>query len=1129
MLCPWLGFPNVRTLAKVFIAGTVFSDASCLPDAIPASNRVNLTNSAGQSYPLGISFGATFQPVPQSTSAILWILLEEIYGYNLVGSNLLAGSEAAAALAGCTDPANLLGCDEEHPRFHIALAVVIDMALYLPILKSRAPKGLPMGLQAFSTIWMPGAVQDAALADGTSLGWYQNWNASWHDPAKYFDSFTSIPTSELTLCQDSWIGNAGIMTQYVAISGDNEGLHPNKTGRCLDGFWFITPACRSNHSRCVPMMTAKQPRAVLQTLQKAAAYSMPFAVNQHMVDTPGITLPLSYSIAYFRLSPGETILLPLRPVPIEFPPYDELAWSQKDYRTMFRSGDVHQTFISWNLVQLAPRIAKLMDQLRFPNSLVDELLSSQASTGDDWKDVACRWMLSNRDVWLGWIPDETVCLPSFGLYSSNASQYVSSRTQKLDLSCLPCASGRFSEEIFDSAGVTYICSPCSAGTYQAYGAARRCELCPAGEYQDQLEGNSCKRCGIGFYQDQLGSTECKECSEGTKTVGRGALSQLECGCREGYIETARDASTAVPVCDVCQNGMTCPIFSTEGSLRTGNSDLGEDFLPQLQEGFMSLPEAPLSVFKCNSDVHCPGGPPGTCGGGRISIACSTCRPDEYWKDDECQTCPAWVRAAWILVLCVGLAFVPFSRFAELKISSPTGSTLAFTILCIVEIGLNLLQSMGIVHQMQSNWPDSLAWSFSFLDVFAFNIHELGFTCLVGTDPLVQYALQVGFVPVMLTWVSCVHMCLSVMCVQCRKLQRLAVKGPHLLLIVGQVVMMCFEALSNMSLVPWMCYRHPNGSHSNLQFASILCSSDEHIAMTCCSLVLGVLVLAFLSLCGWVLLKLPRWSLEGREYPIIASQFLTDQFRADAWWFGLAVLFRGPVLSLLIAVFTDEPHVQIILIAMAMISYLVVLLLVWPFKLPLLNALESACIWSILILVLCGSLYIPASDSESTDFSSISTLLALAFAVLFLGASLFAAFAAGLAFSLRRRERRYAFINLGMLPDHEALTRLLLLMADKITAIDSGILEERLAALSPFDSRLVLSCITMLSLEILPLESESKWLKHNRRVLSRSSSILRSVGSGSHSELVSPAQQLEDAHESEAGSRAASEATVEQCF
>eukprot|EP00435_Cladocopium_sp_Y103_P016292 s396_g4.t1 len=610
--------------------------SSCLPEAILPSQRINLTNPQGESYPLGIDIGVAPNGVIRGTSAIVSILLEEIYGYNVSDFVFADGPNAAAALAGCSNPAvviqspQLAGCDGEEPRLHVALAVILSETVYAPYFKSRAPIRMgAMGYDSTASIYFSKSIGDAALADGYSLSYYQNWNASWHNPAKYFDPISVIPTDELTPCLESHFNTPRVMAQYVAISGDYEGLHPNGTAICVDDYWFIAPACRSNVSLCVPMYVGKQPRPLIQCMQKAAAFSMPFAINQVVQGNPSaLTLPWTHKMAYFYMHPRGTTLFPLHPMPIEFPPYDELAWSNGDYRTLFRTRDLTSKYVSWNLEKLAPRVVNLLERLTFPNSLIDTIFEFTDNVSD-WRDVGCQWLLSNRDVWQAWIPDETVCLPGFGLYNSNTSQYVSSRPPEAALTCIPCASGRFSEVMFDDRGVTYICSPCPVGTSQSSGAALRCEACPAGEYQDLQEGKACKRCSIGLFQDQPGATACKNCSAETTTVGLGSKSPMECGCKEGCIETERDSLTQVPHCVVCQPGLVCPKFSTKEGLKSGISELGEEFLPQLHEGFMALQESPLSVYKCRSPEECPGGTPGRCAGGRSEIACASCGPEKY--------------------------------------------------------------------------------------------------------------------------------------------------------------------------------------------------------------------------------------------------------------------------------------------------------------------------------------------------------------------------------------------------------------------------------------------------------------------------------------------------------------------
>ena len=45
------------------------------------------------------------------------------------------------------------------------------------------------------------------------------------------------------------------------------------------------------------------------------------------------------------------------------------------------------------------------------------MLLDGVETGDDWHDVACRWLHANEELWQKWIPDETECFAQFGLFN----------------------------------------------------------------------------------------------------------------------------------------------------------------------------------------------------------------------------------------------------------------------------------------------------------------------------------------------------------------------------------------------------------------------------------------------------------------------------------------------------------------------------------------------------------------------------------------------------------------------------------------------------------------------------------------------------------------------------------------
>ena len=73
----------------------------------------------------------------------------------------------------------------------------------------------------------------------------------------------------------------------------------------------------------------------MQILQKSAAFDMPLAVARPLTAQLQVSLPYDYKIMWFRLQPS-ALFLDLRPVGIQFPDFDAIAWGRGDLRTMFR-------------------------------------------------------------------------------------------------------------------------------------------------------------------------------------------------------------------------------------------------------------------------------------------------------------------------------------------------------------------------------------------------------------------------------------------------------------------------------------------------------------------------------------------------------------------------------------------------------------------------------------------------------------------------------------------------------------------------------------------------------------------------------------------------------------------------
>ena len=216
--------------------------------------------------------------------------------------------------------------------------------------------------------------------------------------------------------------------------------------------------------------------------------------------------------------------------------------------------------------------------------------ASKADVSASRHDVACQWLRANEDRWRGWIPDATRCGPGSGLYDAAGGRFTPSRAGATE--CRACQPGMYSKQFADENGPTYICSECGPGTYQDLGAAISCTPCRKGEYQDESGSRECRRCGVGFYQDALGQAECLMCPAGTTTPGLGSLFKADCGCLEGSINVADDDTLQ---CQVCGEGLKCPLASTIQDLVDGDALLGPDFVPQIEGGYAASKNAPLSL------------------------------------------------------------------------------------------------------------------------------------------------------------------------------------------------------------------------------------------------------------------------------------------------------------------------------------------------------------------------------------------------------------------------------------------------------------------------------------------------------------------------------------------------------
>lgn len=1079
----------MRSLLSILVPTIV--GATCLSNAIPAGERQHLENSKGQSYPIGIwipDWAAGY-----AANALVAILLEEVFGFNTTEAVGSGTPSAFYATSACADPNNLeepqCGNDQV-ARYHVSLE---SWTSYNPALWTTLHEQYPtvasknlgnMGYEGVVSTFVPTLdIKKAYQSEGLNLLYFRNWNASWYKPYKYFDSLSMINASKVVkLCSDktNFLSHDSIMQRHVKWTGDADGVLINNgvyAGRCDDGYWWTAPSCRSNTTECVPWVTGGFGWGIEEYMQKSTIFQIPMAIGVALSWATYTEFPFWHPKSHFYWWIPDPTFLELQPLQMIFPPHDRIAYSKGDMSSATSSVSIDK-LVSKDLSLLAPNVESFLSNLKVTMAQMDQVLLDQKNTSDSWRDTMCRWLHANTEVWQSWIPDESRCFPGFGLYDTVLESFTEQRVNTSNkIVCQACASGTFSQALSDSIGETYICVPCPLGTSQDLGAAQFCKPCKSGEYQDEIGSRTCKRCSIGNYQDESGAEICKSCPVDTTTLGLGSVAASDCGCKADHIDVNIDQG--VIQCQRCSEGLRCPILSNLVDLQRGASDLGPDYVPQVKAGYFSAVHSPTEVYFCSGSDVCPGGAPGSCTGGLVDTPCAQCTAGSTWTGSACESCGVWRQALWVCAIIGVFVFVMLLYW--LTSSHVTAkATVLFAVSASVGMLVMSMQNLGLIGMMTVQWPEDLKGFFSICQFLLLDIDSYGFSCIAGTDATTRYLLSALIFPAAVAWLG--------LCYGASRLlsERHHWIGPKVCSTMGAFLQMGFSTMAATSLAPMMCYKHPNGLRSLLKYPDVICGSGEHTAMLAIGwTLLIVFVLGFVALCTFAVIRVPQWSSERNHKLVGACRFLIFRFRLDSWWFGVPLLLRGPLLSLPVVLATDYPPVQILMIAMLLTSFLVLQMITWPWKVPMLNLTDCTVSFCVTLLVTSASLHVNIVDSTMIQFAEFMSTLMLSGIAAAMGIMCVMTTSALIYRTALGGKQEIFFFNLGTVPSAEKLAPLCKMMAVKLRDMDVDVLSAKLAALAVFDMRKVTTCITLLATEVAPPNEDAVTFKFDARINSSS--------------------------------------------
>ena len=325
---------------------------------------------------------------------------------------------------------------------------------------------------------------------------------------------------------------------------------------------------------------------------------------------------------------------------------------------------------------------------------------------------------------------------------------------------------------------------------------------------------------------------------------RGASAQGEAG----FIE--QDGA-----CTECLVGLACPTGSTVELLLSNQS--GTTSVPRVLPSYYSNPLVPLATYRCRA--NCPGGLPGTCDAGLVGLPCGECPEGFYFSSGVCTDCGVAVPAGWVLALALILLAIFTSYY--LMTSPYTGKATVLTC-TTASMGMmvSMFQNLGVLQTVSVPWPAELSDFLSFFQLFTLNLDSFGFSCLAG-GPVQRYVSNCAFfVFVILALISMYFLTkLLAKLLPWPRVKALAWHPYKSMSTVGQFCQVSFTTMSNVGLMPFMCYSHPMGASSVLKYSEVFCGSEEHGTMQFFGILLLCLSMLFVACCFFAAWKAPAWS------------------------------------------------------------------------------------------------------------------------------------------------------------------------------------------------------------------------------------------------------------------------------
>ena len=177
------------------------------------------------------------------------------------------------------------------------------------------------------------------------------------------------------------------------------------------------------------------------------------------------------------------------------------------------------------------------------------------------------------------------------------------------------------------------------------------------------------------------------------------------------------------------------------------------------------------------------------------------------------------------------------------------------------------------------------------------------------------------------------------------------------------------------------------------------------------------------------------------------------------------MIRGPLINLPVVLATDYPPIQVVCIAVILTVMMLMQMLSWPWKVPLLNLTDCIISFCIVLLVTTATLFLQSVGGTMYAFAHAISTAMLGGIGLAVGIMVFMTASALVYRSALGGKKELQMFNLGRTPTTPELAIKIKEMAAALEDMNVDSLSANLAAMSVFDVGKVTTCITLLATEV----------------------------------------------------------------